>query len=147
MDGMASTDTARTDLPSTEQRSWGGVVESLASLVSLVLVVALAANWFSAHLTFFGDPVVIDDEDVRNYWVIVGLLAASLLATWVGAARRGARGAWVWHALVAVVGLAAALVFSVTTVGPVTDEPEPTPPSHNGPLCYSGGDARGCPGG
>jgi hypothetical protein len=110
-------------------------------------VVALAANWFSAHLTFFGDPVVIDDDEVRNYWVIVGLLAASQLGTWLGAARRGARGAWVWHALVALVCLAAAFLFAVTAAGPVIDEPEPTPPSHTGPLCYSGGDARGCPGG
>jgi Family of unknown function (DUF6234) len=149
MGHVASTDFSHPDLTSTEHSSRGGILEALGSVSAIVLVVALAVNWFGAHLTFFGDPVVIDDEDVRHYWVIVGLLATGQLATWVGAARRGAQGAWVWHALVAVVGLAAALLFAVTTAGPVDGhhEPGPAQPSYTGPRCYSGGDSSECPGG
>ena len=144
---MASTDTEHPDLAPIARRSRGGVLEGLASTAAVVLIVALALNWFGAHLTFFGDPVVIDDQEVRHYWFIVGLLALSLIASWVGAARRGARAAWAWHALVAVMGLAAALLFAVTSAGPVGDEPEPPRPARTGPRCYSGGDAHECPGG
>jgi peptidoglycan/LPS O-acetylase OafA/YrhL len=151
---VTSTDAERTDTPPTTSAPTsprrGAALEPLAAVVSVLLVVALGLNWLAAHLTFFGEPVDIDEEYVRNYWVLGALLAASLLATWVSAARREARGAWVWHGLVALAALAAALVFAVTTAGPVQDDPPDPPPSPSGPGapgCHSGGDSSGCPGG
>ncbi|WP_028653488.1 DUF6234 family protein [Nocardioides halotolerans] len=147
---MTSTETDRAATPPTTPPRRGSALEPLASLVSVLLVVVLGLNWIAAHLTFFGDPVDIDEEYVRNYWVLLALLGASLLATWVSAVRRGARRAWVWHGLVALAALAAALVFAVTTAGPVQDDPPDPPPSPSGPGapgCHSGGDSSGCPGG
>jgi hypothetical protein len=144
---VASTDTEHSALAPTARRSQGGILEALASTTAIVTIVALGLNWFGAHLTFFGAPVVIDDEDVRNYWVLVAVLAVSQLATWVGAARRGAGKAWILHTIVAGTGLVAALLFAVTEAGPVQDQPEPSQPTHTGPVCYSGGDSDECPGG
>jgi hypothetical protein len=124
------------------------VLEGLGSVIAIGAMVALAVNWLGAHLTFFGEPLVIDEDYVRHYWVIVGLLAMAQLATWVGAVVRGARMAWSWHALVAMAGVTAAILFAVTSAGPVDDQkPEPPRPTYTGPRCYSGGDSRACPGG
>jgi Family of unknown function (DUF6234) len=142
---MVSTDIAYDD--TAERRFRSGALEGLGSATAVLAIVALALNWFGAHLTFFGAPVVIDDEYVRNYWVLVGVLTLSELVTWVGAVRRRARAAWVWHSVVALTGLVAAVLFAVTTAGPVVDQPEPSPPSYTGPRCYSGGGSHECPGG
>ncbi len=145
---VATNDTQHADVDPTRRRTSAGVIEGLGSVMAVGAIVALAVNWFGAHLTFFGEPVVIVEEDVRNYWVILGGLAVGQLATWVGAVLRGARVAWGWHALVAVAGVAAAMLFAVTSAGPVDDQkPEPPRPAYSGPRCYSGGDSDECPGG
>jgi hypothetical protein len=145
---VASTETQHTDVDPTRRRTPAGVFEGLGSLIAIGAIAALAADWFGAHLALFGEPVVIDEEYVRDYWAIVGGLAVGLVATWVGALLRGARVAWGWHALVAVAGLAAALLFAVTSAGPVDDQqPQPPHPAYTGPRCYSGGDSEECPGG
>jgi hypothetical protein len=122
-------------------------LEYFASVVAVLAIGMLFLNWLTAHLTFFGAPVVIQPERVRTYWVTVGVLAVAMVGSLAGAAWRGARKAWVWHLLVCAAGTGAAVVLAVTTAGPVHDEPEPPKPHHTGPLCYSGGDNSGCPGG
>jgi len=103
-------------------------------VIAIGAIAALAVNWFGAHLAFLGEPVVIDKEDVRNYWAILGALVVGQLATWVGAVLRGARVAWGWHALVAMAGVAAAVLFAVTSAGSVDDQkPEPPRPAYTGP--------------
>ena len=145
---VSSTDAQRTDGDSTRRRTPAVVLEGLGSVIAITAIVALAMNWFGAHLTFFGEPVVIDEEQVRHYWVAVGGLAVGQLATWVGAALRGARVAWGLHALVAVAGASAAMLFAVTSAGPVDDQgPERPRPAYTGPMCHSGGDSDECPGG
>jgi hypothetical protein len=129
------------------QPVWPSVVEVLGSVTAVAMVGALVLNWLSVYLVFFGIDVVVEPEDVRNYWVIVAVLALSEVATFAGAALRPARGAWVWHVLVAGLGAVAAVLFSVTTVGPVNDQPAPPQPRYTIPECHSGGDASGCPGG
>ena len=130
-----------------QQATWPTVVEVLGSMAAVGAIVALVLNWLSVHLVFFGVDVVVEPEDVRNYWVIVTVLALSLVAVFAGAASRPARGAWVWHLLVAGLGALAAVLLAVTTVGPVVDHPAPPRPAYTGPRCYSGGDGSGCPGG
>jgi hypothetical protein len=121
----------------------------VASIVAIAAIVALGLNWFGAHLTFFGDSVVITPEEVRAYWVILGVLCAAVIGSLVIAGARGARLAWVWHLIVTTAGVMAAVGFAVTTAGPVLPDP---PPAHTrvhspAPQCHSGGDSRGCPGG
>jgi Family of unknown function (DUF6234) len=123
------------------------VLEGMASVVAVVAICGLFVNWFGAHLALFGEPVVIHAEDVRNYWTILGVLVASVPLTFVLAGLRRAPRAWGWHLVVAGLGAVAAIAFAVTSTGTPTDEPEPSPPHRSGPLCYSGGDNTGCPGG
>jgi hypothetical protein len=96
---------------------------------------------------FFSVEVVVEPANVHIYWAIVTVLAISMLTTFAGAASRPAGGAWVWHLLVAGLGAVAAVMFAVTTVGPVNDQPAPPQPRYTIPQCHSGGDASGCPGG
>ena len=94
-------------------------VEVIASLVALGAMVAVFLNYVGAHLAFFGDSVVIDDEEVRYYWIGVSVLGVSVVTTLVAATLRGAKRAFLWHLPVALVAIAVALLFSVTRAGPV----------------------------
>jgi hypothetical protein len=135
---------------SNNRRQAYAAVELVASLVTLGAMGAVFLNYVGAHLTFFGDEVVIDDEEVRYYWTGVAVLGVSVLATLAAAALRGARRAYLWHIPVALVAVAAALLFSVTQAGPVErEQPAQPEPSHTpaGRACHSGGDSHECPGG
>ena len=126
------------------------VVELIAALVAVGAIAAVFLNYVGAHLAFFGDEVVIDDEEVRYYWTGVAVLGASVVATLVAAALRGARRAYLWHVPVALLAIAVALLFSVTQAGPVERErPAQPEPSHTpaGRACHSGGDSHECAGG
>ncbi|HET9423503.1 MAG TPA: DUF6234 family protein [Nocardioides sp.] len=135
---------------SNSRRQAYAAVETIASLIALGAMGAVFLNYMGAHLTFFGDPVVIDDEEVRNYWIGVSVLGVSLLAALVAGSLRGARRSFLWHVPVALVAVAVALLFSVTQAGPVGRgqpvQPEPTNPPA-GRACHSGGDSHECPGG
>ena len=126
---------------------WPTVLEVLGSLTAVAMVGGLLLNWLSVYLVFFGVEAVADPENVHLYWVLVAGLALSVLATFAGAALRPAGAAWVWHLLVAGVGAVAAVLFAITAVGPVNDQPAPPQPRYPIPQCHSGGDANGCPGG
>ena len=109
---------------------------------------AVFLNYVGAHLAFFGDEVVIDEEEVRYYWIGVAVLGVSVLTTLVAANLRGAKRSFLWHIPVALVAVAVALVFSVTRVGPVErEQPTQPEPSHTpaGRACHSGGDGHECP--
>jgi hypothetical protein len=125
-------------------------VEVLASLVTLGAIGAVFLNYVGAHLAFFGDPVVIDEQEVRSYRTCVAVLGVSVVAALVVASLRGAKRSFLWHVPMALVAVAVALLFSVTQAGPVVHE-QPgqrdstdTPSGH---ACHSGGDSHECPGG
>ncbi len=124
------------------------VIEVVASLVATGAVVLIFLNYVGAHLTFFGDPVSIDQQEVNAYWMLVATLAASVVATSAAAAWRGARRAFAWHVAVAVAGVLVAVAFPVTEAGPVREpaQVEPADP-YVGPVCRSGGDSNECVGG
>ena len=125
-------------------------VEVLASLLAVGAMAAVFLNYVGAHLAFFGDQVVIDEEEVRYYWIGVAVLSLSVLTTLVAANLRGAKRSFLWHIPVALVAVGVALLFSVTRAGPVEPE-QPTQPAPSqapaGRACHSGGDSNECPGG
>src|SRR3954468_12819140 len=82
---------------------WAPWVEVLSSMAACGLVVALMFNWLSVNLTFFGVEAVADPADVRHYWIIVALLAVSVVGSFVAAFHRGAGAALIWHVVVAIV--------------------------------------------
>jgi hypothetical protein len=125
-------------------------VEVIAALVALGAIGAVFLNYVGAHLTFFGDPVVIDEEEVRNYWIGVSVLGVSVAATLLAATLRGATRAYWWHLPVALVAVMVAVLFSVTQAGPIEPEqPARQRPSDApaGTVCHSGGDSHECVGG
>jgi hypothetical protein len=104
---------------SNNRRQVYAAVEVFASLVTMGAIGAVFLNYVGAHLTFLGDPVVIDEQEVRGYWTCVAVLGVSVTVTFVAATLRGARRAYYWHLAVALIAVASALLFSVTQAGPV----------------------------
>ena len=101
--------------------TWPAVVLELsASVVAAFALGSLPLHYVWSRVAFFGDQAVVHADDVRTYWTLVAGLAAGAVASFAGALWRRGRRAFVWHALVAILGLMAALAFSVTQVGPVT---------------------------
>ena len=143
MPTSTTTEEATRDRRDSRSAIW----EAFGSVTAVGAIGALFLNWLGAHLTFFGESVVIDEAQVRRYWIVLGVLVVSVAGSFLAAARRKAGGAWLWHLLVAGAGGAAALLFAVTQTGTPQDDPAPPPARHTGPLCYSGGDNTGCPGG
>lgn len=133
------------------QNRWPTAFERVAACVTVGAIGAIFLNYVGSRLTFFGAPVVIDAEEVRNYWIAVAVLSASVVGSFVAAAWRRATKAFVWHGLMALTGLVVSMVFAVTQTGaPDSFERDPQPrddvPSHNS-VCHSGGDSDECPGG
>ena len=132
----------------TQQQWKPQLIEAVASLTTLAAIAAIFLNYIGSHLTFFGEPVDIDPEEVRFYWIAVAVLAAGLVASFGAATWRRARKSYVWHSLMAAVGLVVAGGFAVTQTGPpVSPEPEPREPARYGSACHSGGDSDDCVGG
>ncbi len=114
----------------------------------MAAIVAVFLNYVAAHLSFFGQPVLIDPEDMRNYWVCVSGLVLSVLASFAVAWWRGATKSFVWHSIMALIGLIVSVLFAVTQTGaPVSPQPEPPQPPPSGSVCHSGGDSSECVGG
>jgi len=84
----------------------------------MAAIAAIFLNYIGAHLTFFGEPVDIDPEAVRFYWIAVAVLVAGLAASFGAAARRRARKSYAWHSLMAAIGTVVAVGFAVTQTGP-----------------------------
>ncbi len=143
------------DVPTGSWRApWQAVVlEITASLLALGAVVMIPLHHVAARLAFLGDQAVIHAEEVRFYWTLVGILALAVIASFAGALWRRGRKMFAGHTLVAVVGVAAALAFSVTATGSVAelDRDDPIereqPDRRGGSGCHSGGDSDGCVGG
>ena len=134
----------------SDRRWFPGAMETAGSVTAVLAAAAMFVNYVGAHLSFFGEAPVVNSEAVRAYWFLVAALSVGLVAALVGAGWRRARWAWAWHLVVVLTGVGSAVLFSVTTAGPVYDDPPPGPPSSSGPGapgCHSGGDSNGCPGG
>ena len=106
-------------MDSNNRRQGLAAVELIASFVAIGAIAAVFLNYVGAHLAFFGEEVVIDDEEVRYYWTGVAVLGVSIIATFVAAALRGAKRAYFWHLPVAFVAVMSAALFAVTQAGPV----------------------------
>ena len=119
------------------------VAETVMSLLALVSIGGLFFNFLNVYLTFFGDPVTITPTDVHWYWFFVGLLIVSVVGSFAASIWRGGTKAKFWHALVALIGLVAAVLFSVSLDQPEQEDPPPAPSVG----CHSGGDSQDCPGG
>jgi len=123
------------------------LLEATLSLVMVGMVLWFPFTSAVANACFFGDCSGPTPDDVRFYRVSAGVFAAVTVAVFLVAHRRGARGAYFWHALVAVTGAASAIAFQVPDVDwaeQFRDEPPPTNPDYV--PCYSGGSSD-CPGG
>ena len=120
----------------------------LASLTTVAATGWIFMNYVGAHLSFFGDPVVIYQESVTKYWVGLAAFGCSMLVAFVAAWRREANGAFIWHAGTALVGLIVSFAFAVTQTGIPQQPPPPDLPEQRGnSVCHSGGDSDGCIGG
>ena len=145
---------ARDATTSSWRAPWQAVaLEVIASLLALGAVVLIPLHYVAARLAFLGDQAVIDADEVRFYWTLVGILAVAVIASFAGALWRRGRKTFAWHTLVAVLGVAAALAFSVTATGSVSElgRDDPTEREQRdrpgGSGCHSGGDSDGCVGG
>ena len=125
----------------------------IASILALGAVVMIPLHHVAARLTFLGDQAVIHEEDVRFYWTLVGILTVAVIASFAGALWRRGMKTVAWHTLVAGLGVAAALAFSVTATGSVAELDRDAPMERDqrdrrgGSGCHSGGDSDGCVGG
>jgi hypothetical protein len=129
----------------TAQMRWKPIAtEVAASVMVLVSVGGLVGHWLNVYLTFFGESVTVTPADVHRYHGWVGVLVVSVAGSFVASVWRGGWKSKVWHTFAALVGLAAALVFSVSMDLP-GDEGAPSRAPSVG--CHSGGDSLDCPGG
>jgi hypothetical protein len=153
MDPQVATHPDGTERP---HAPWQAVVlELFGSIAACVALLSMPLHYLSTRVTFFNVEAVVHDDDVRTYWVLVAVLVAGVVASFAGALWRRGRKAFVWHVFVAILGLVAALAFSVTQAGPVSeldhDRPEQSRPDdpgqHGAGVCRSGGDSDECLGG
>lgn len=124
-----------------------GLLEPVASTAAAGLVLLLPLHALGVYFCLGADCGEPTPGDVLTYRVLVAVLAAVVATTLALAVRRGGRRALVWHAPVALAGVASAVLFAV----PQVDwqdlgerEPEPAHPEYV--PCYSGGTSD-CPGG
>jgi hypothetical protein len=135
---------ATTPHDSAGRARWKPVAtETVMSLLALLSIGGLFFNYLNVYLTFFGESVTVTRTDVRWYQFFVGLLIVAVVGSFAASIWRGGTKSKVWHALVALLGLAAAVVFSVSLDQLEQDDPPQTPSIG----CHSGGDSQGCPGG
>ncbi|GAA1509233.1 DUF6234 family protein [Nocardioides humi] len=121
------------------------LVEALASATAVGTALFLPLLYLGSHLCAFGECSVPGPEEIRTYRVLVTVLAAAAVTTLVLAVRRRARGAVVWHAVVALAGLVSAVAFAMPAIDGDAlrhdDLPQPNP---DYVPCYSGsGDCVG----
>jgi cation transport ATPase len=95
-------------------------VVELVGFVGTVLGI-LGTFWvaLTAHLTFFGSPVHITHEQVRLYWLSVVVFSVSGASALAAAIYRRARFTPWLHTLLIGIGVAVAIVSSVTKVRPL----------------------------
>lgn len=129
-----------------------GVLEAALSVVSVGLIAFLPLHYIGAHLCFFGECSQPGPDEIRTYRLVVAALVVTVGATLAVAFRRRARWAFAWHGMVAVTGVAVAVVFAMPTIVDLTGDPRdparddpPTPIPGNVP-CHSG-PPDDCPGG
>jgi uncharacterized membrane protein HdeD (DUF308 family) len=125
---------------------WLDSLAGTASLIAMMAIVGLFVNWIDAYVSLLGAPVVVTEEEVRSYWLTLAVFVGAFLTSF-GVAVWRRTGASPWHLILGVAGVAAAVLFAVTTPGTPHDDRVPPPSHHTGPVCHSGGDSSDCPGG
>jgi hypothetical protein len=118
--------------------------EAILSVVAVGLIAFLPVNAFLASFCLDPSGCDVHTTFVWGYRSAALALVLAVLGTLVLAVRRGATFAVVWHALVGLVGLAAALVFAVPAFSlDDTRSPDPQPSDPSPVPCYSG--SADCP--
>ena len=127
---------------------WALVATALASVVALLAIGKLAANWLDVYLVFFGEQPEIDPANVAAYRVWVAIALAALLCGAVAHMLNPARrmlGTF-WQGLLVIVGTAMVLLCYLPGAVDLP-APEREDDGYRAPPCYSGGDNDECVGG
>ena len=122
-------------------------VESIGAFCALVGMVGILLASFATHLSFSNADPPVRAEDVHRYWIGVEVFAAGSTTSLVASVMRKARRTPWLHFAIATTGVAVAILFAVTEVGPVrpAEAPQPTPAPWRSGACLSGGDNSECP--
>ena len=127
---------------------WAPVATALASVVALLAIGKLAANWLDVYLVFFGEQPEIDPANVAAYRVWAAIALAALLCGAVAHMLNSARrmlGTF-WQGLLVIVGTAMVLLCYLPGAVDLP-APEREDDGYRAPPCYSGGDNDECVGG
>jgi hypothetical protein len=103
---------------------------------------------FATHLSFSNaGPPTVAAEDVHRYWFAVEVFAAGSTTSLAASVTRKAKLTPWLHVAIATTGVAVAILFAVTEVGPVRppEAPQVTPAPWSSGACLSGGDNSECP--
>lgn len=123
-------------------------VESIGAFCALMGMAGILVAFLATHLSFSNsDPPTVAAEDVHRYWFAVEVFAAGSTTSLVASVTRKAGWTRWLHLGIATTGVAVAIFFAVTEVGPVraVEAPQLTPAPWRSGACLSGGDDSECP--
>ncbi|SDJ81599.1 hypothetical protein SAMN05428985_101585 [Nocardioides sp. YR527] len=127
---------------------WYPITAALSSVVALLAIGKLAANWLDVYLVFFGEQPQIEPSNITAYrvWGAITLVAllCGVVAHMLNPDRRIL--GTLWQVLL-VLGGAAILVICYIPGAVDLPAPEREDDGYRAPPCYSGGDNDECVGG
>ena len=122
-------------------RRWGmpaRVIETVASISSVLAIILVFLNFLSAYLCFFGSECTPDAQQITTYRVLAVVTLLVVLVATAAAVYNRRRWLFVWHGLVAVTAIAALVLFAVPHIR--WSDPLPQVSTfENGEQCYTGG--------
>ncbi|MFE3999620.1 hypothetical protein ACFX43_12580 [Nocardioides sp. YIM B13467] len=127
---------------------WFPITTALASVVAVLAVGKLAANWLDVYLVFFGEQPQIAPSNIAAYRVWGAIAVAALLCGAVAHMLNPDRrmlGTF-WQGLLVIVGTAMVLLCYIPGAVDLP-APEQEEDGYRAPPCYSGGDNDECVGG
>ncbi|MFE7226249.1 hypothetical protein ACFU7D_15770 [Nocardioides sp. NPDC057577] len=127
---------------------WFPVIAALASVVAVLAVGKLAANWLDVYLVFFGDQPQIEPSNVAAYRVWGAIACVALICGAVAHMLNPGRRTLgtLWQVLL-VLGCTAIAVLCYIPGAVDLPAPERDDDGYRAPPCYSGGDNDECVGG
>lgn len=124
--------------PGDRSGGWAPVVEKVASVGSVLAIILVFYNFLGAYLCFFGATCTPDAQQITTYRVLAVVTLLLVVVTIGSAVRNRRRWVFLWHGLVAVVAVAALVLFAVPQVRRGDSVPQVTT-FENGEQCYTGG--------
>lgn len=133
-------------MPSPDVRRPAGLGEASASLVAVLLTLAVAWHGFGVYFCLGGTCSHPTDQEILVYRLLATALGVTVVLSLALAARRRATAAFVWHLSVTVVAAGVGTLFAVPQID-VRELTEPETPAENPAYvpCYSG--SNDCVGG